>query len=154
MVVFIYGKKKKYEMESGDKKIKYSRSYTQISMPNLIINQSSLKKEINANRSIIIDARPEARFQGKIAEPRPNLKRGNIKSSTNIFFSFITNNLGYLKKHNDLIEIFKGFSKKKNIICYCGSGITACNIIFVLYILNFKKIKLYDGSWAEWGKIK
>lgn len=147
-------KKKKYELESGWRAIKYSRSYTQISMPNLIINQSSLKKEINANQSIIIDARPETRFKGKVEEPRPNLRKGNIKNSTNIFFGSIINGLGYLKTKNDLVEIFKGFSKKKNVICYCGSGITACNIIFVLYILNFKKIKLYDGSWAEWGKIK
>ena len=89
--------KKKYGLESGQKKIKYSKSYTQISMPNLIINQSSLKKEINTNKSIIIDARPEARFKGKVEEPRPNLKKGNIKNSINIFFGFITNNLGYLK---------------------------------------------------------
>ena len=147
-------KKKKYELESGCGASKYSRSYTQILMPNLIINQTSLKKEINANQSIIIDARPETRFKGKVAEPRPNLRKGNIKNSTNIFFGSIINGLGYLKTKNDLIKIFKGFSKKKNVICYCGSGITACNIIFVLYILNFTKIKLYDGSWAEWGKIK
>ena len=146
--------KKKCELESGRKKIKYSRCYTQISMTNLIINRPSLKKEINTNKSIIIDARPEVRFKGEVQEPRPNLKKGNIKNSINIFFGLITNNLGYLKTMNDLIKIFKRFSKKKNVICYCGSGITACNIIFVLYILNFTKIKLYDGSWAEWGKIK
>jgi len=151
---FYIWKKKKYELESGCRVIKYSRSYTQISMPNLIINQSSLKKEINANQSIIIDARPETRFKGKVEEPRPNLRKGNIKNSTNIFFGSIINGLGYLKTKNDLVEIFKEFSKKKNVICYCGSGITACNIIFVLYILNFTRIKLYDGSWAEWGKIK
>ena len=34
----------------------------------------------------------------------------------------------------------------------CGSGITACNIIFSLDILDYKNINLYDGSWAEWGK--
>ena len=47
--------KKKYGLESGDNKIKYSRSYTQISMPNLIINQSSLKKEINTIDQNILD---------------------------------------------------------------------------------------------------
>ena len=146
--------KKRYKLESGSEKINYSRCYTKISMPNLIINQWSLKKEVNIERSIIIDARPEARFKGKVEEPRPNLKKGNIRNSINIFYGLVTNSLGHLKKSNDLVEIVKSLSKKKNIICYCGSGITACNIVFVLYILNFKKIKLYDGSWAEWGKIK
>ena len=85
-------------------------------MPNLIINQSSLKKEINTNKCTIIDARPEARFKGQVEEPRPNLKKGNIKNSINIFFGLITNNLGYLKTKNDLIKIFKKLSKKKK--CY------------------------------------
>ena len=44
------------------------------------------------------------------------------------------------------------FDKKKNIICTCGSGITACNIILALDILGFKNYNLYDGSWAEWGR--
>jgi thiosulfate/3-mercaptopyruvate sulfurtransferase len=144
----------KYQLENSQKKSRYSRCYSQISMPNLIINKLSLKKEVNTNKSIIIDARPVARFKGEVEEPRPNLKKGNIKNSVNTFFGLITNNHGYLKKKDELIKIFDRFSKKKDIICYCGSGITACNIIFVLYILNFRKIKLYDGSWAEWGKIK
>ena len=66
----------------------------------------------------------------------------------------VKSSVNFKKKKDKLIKIFKKFSKKKDIICYCGSGITACNIIYVLYILNFRKIKLYDGSWAEWGKIK
>ena len=67
-------------------------------MPNLIINKLSLKKEINTNKSTIIDARPFARFKGEVEEPRPNLKKGNIKNSVNTFFGLITNNYGYLKK--------------------------------------------------------
>ena len=65
------------------------------------------------------------------------MKKGNIKNSTNIFLAY-NKQPRILKKKNDLIEILKDLVKK-NVICYCGSGITACNIIFVLYILNFKK---------------
>ena len=36
----------------------------------------------------------------------------------------------------------------------CGSGITACNIIFVLNILGYENVSLYDGSWTEWGLIE
>ena len=40
----------------------------------------------------------------------------------------------------------------KEIICTCGSGVTACNIIFGLNLLGIQNLKLYDGSWAQWGK--
>ena len=72
-------------------------------MPNLIINQWSLKKEVSIGKSIIIDARPEARFKGKVEEPRPNLKKGNIKNSINIFYGSVTNSLGHLNKNNYLV---------------------------------------------------
>ena len=67
-------------------------------MPNLIINQSSLKKEINTNKCIIIDARPEARFKGKVEEPRPNLKKGNIKNSIEYLFWLYNKQPRILKK--------------------------------------------------------
>ena len=45
-----------------------------------------------------------------------------------------------------------GIDIKKNIICSCGSGVTACILKFALELLNENKnIKIYDGSWSEWG---
>ena len=67
-------------------------------------------------------------------------------------FNKIYDLTGKLKGKTDLIKLFKNLSKNKEVICYCGSGVTACNLIFVLNLLNFTNIKLYDGSWAEWGK--
>ena len=125
---------------------------------NLIISQKEILEDLNhKNNFKIVDARPEKRFLGLKSEPRPNLKKGNIKNSINIPFDKITNKDGKLKNLEDLRNlIFNEKKLKKNniIICYCGSGITACNIIFVLNILGYKKVKLYDGSWAEWGKKK
>ncbi len=124
-----------------------------------IINKVELENHIvkNNKKFTLIDARPEDRFFGRKEEPRPNLKKGKINQSINIPFTNILTNGSYLKNLNELKDLM--FSRNKinksyDIICYCGSGITACNIIFVLTILGCKKIKLYDGSWAEWGKKK
>ena len=112
-----------------------------------------IKKNFNTK---IIDARTQSRFLGIEKEPRPNLKKGRVKTSINIPFRVITNNM-LIKNIYELKRlIFKKKKLKKTdfIVCYCGSGITACNIIFVLTLLGIKNVKLYDGSWAEWGKIK
>ncbi len=123
-----------------------------------IVNKEELekiifKKDFNTK---IIDARPHNRFLGIEREPRPNLRKGSVKTSINIPFRVITNNMLikniYELKH--LIFKQKKIKKTDIIVCYCGSGVTACNIIFVLTLLGVKNVKLYDGSWAEWGKIK
>lgn len=34
----------------------------------------------------------------------------------------------------------------------CGSGMTAAVVLLALILLGNKNVKLYDGSWAEWGQ--
>ena len=123
-----------------------------------IVNKTELEKIIVKNDCNIkvIDARPQNRFMGIEKEPRPNLKKGRIKNSINIPFEVITENM-LIKNFDELKHLIfnqKKIKKKNIIVCYCGSGVTACNIIFVLTLLGIKEVKLYDGSWAEWGKIK
>ena len=64
------------------------------------------------------------------------------------------NKSGKILSNNKLKEIlYKNKElRKKNIIVLCGSGVTACNIIFALHkIQHQRSIFLYDGSWSEWG---
>ncbi len=149
--------KKKFPTTKTIKKHKKSKFYCNNILTNTIINKKQLEKILeNKENYRIIDARPKKRFLGIVKEPRPNLKKGNIKNSFNIPFDLISEN-GNLKNLEKLEIIFKKKNNLKfrnNIICYCGSGITACNIIFTLNILGYKKVQLYDGSWAEWGKKK
>ncbi len=37
-----------------------------------------------------------------------------------------------------------------SIICYCGSGITACVNAFALSMLGRERVAVYDGSMSEW----
>jgi thiosulfate/3-mercaptopyruvate sulfurtransferase len=43
-------------------------------------------------------------------------------------------------------------SKDKNVICYCGGGISATIDLFLLYQLGYDNLTLYDGSMGEWAK--
>ena len=80
-------------------------------------------------------------------EKRPNLYSGNIPGSINIPYTSLSKNGKFLKKNN-LKKIFRksmNLDKKKNIVCTCGSGITACNIILALDILGFNNYNLYQA---------
>ena len=117
-----------------------------------IINKKKIYENLKKNNLVILDARSEKRFLGTESEPRPNLDSGCIPGSINIPYTKLSKNGKFLSK-NRLLKIFdKKIHIEKKIVCTCGSGITACNIIFALEILGLKNFTLYDGSWAEWGR--
>lgn len=33
----------------------------------------------------------------------------------------------------------------------CGSGVTACILALAADISGYKNVRVYDGSWSEWG---
>jgi thiosulfate/3-mercaptopyruvate sulfurtransferase len=45
----------------------------------------------------------------------------------------------------------QGFSRDKRVIAYCGGGISATVDLFMLYLLGYDKLTLYDGSMGEWA---
>ncbi len=46
----------------------------------------------------------------------------------------------------------QGVTKNKQVICYCGGGISATIDLFLLHQLGYINLTLYDGSMGEWAK--
>ena len=46
----------------------------------------------------------------------------------------------------------KGVTKDKQVICYCGGGISATIDLFHLHQLGYDNITLYDASMGEWAR--
>jgi thiosulfate/3-mercaptopyruvate sulfurtransferase len=42
-------------------------------------------------------------------------------------------------------------AKGRRLVCYDGSGIGAAKLAFVLTLMGFDDVTVYDGGWAEWG---
>ena len=119
----------------------------------LVINKSTVNKNITQNKFQLIDARGEQRFLGLQPEPRRELRSGNIKGSINLPFQKIINKNRTFKKKDELIKIFKSkdISFEKEMAFTCGSGVTACILGLANSIISGKKPIIYDGSWAEYG---
>jgi thiosulfate/3-mercaptopyruvate sulfurtransferase len=100
----------------------------------------------------LVDARPAARFNAQMDEPRPGLKRGHIPGALNVPWVDLVEN-GQLKTTDELSEIFErqGVSFERPIIASCGSGVTAAVVVLALTTLGVNGVSLYDGSWSEWG---
>lgn len=100
----------------------------------------------------LVDARPAARFNAEADEPRPGLRRGHIPGALNVPWPELVVE-GELKTTDELKAIFErqGVDLHKPIIASCGSGVTAAVVILALATLGVNDVKLYDGSWSEWG---
>ena len=102
----------------------------------------------------IIDARHEDRYNGKVDEPRKSLRVGHVEGAKCVFFKHLFNEQGEYLDKDKLEEVFKskGVDLNKNVIAYCGTGLTACIDLFAIALIGkADKCKLYDASWAEYG---
>jgi thiosulfate/3-mercaptopyruvate sulfurtransferase len=101
----------------------------------------------------VLDARGAARFTGEEADPRPNIAAGHIPGARNLPYSELFNADGTFKDKAGLAAAFAGagIDLAKPVVTSCGSGVTACVLLFGMHLLGKEDGKLYDGSWTEWG---
>jgi thiosulfate/3-mercaptopyruvate sulfurtransferase len=106
-----------------------------------------VKRAIASNSGIIIDSRSAAEYSGSHARAA---KRGHIPSAINIDWTKNISNSNF-KRHRSLERMYSNISKDRSIITYCQGGYRAANTFVVLRDLGFKHVKMYLGSWGEWG---
>lgn len=101
----------------------------------------------------IVDARPAMRFRGDDAEPRPGLPAGHIPGSRNLPQSELFDADGRWKRGEALRAAFveAGIDLSRPMVTTCGSGVTAAVLLFGAHLLGKDDVRLYDGSWSEWG---
>ncbi|HTV33095.1 MAG TPA: 3-mercaptopyruvate sulfurtransferase [Methylocella sp.] len=100
----------------------------------------------------IIDARSAVRFKGQAAEPRPGLRSGHIPGSFNVPWSEVVAD-GQLRSPEEVKARLAtaGINLSQPIITTCGSGVTAAILLLALASIGKTDVRLYDGSWTEWG---
>jgi thiosulfate/3-mercaptopyruvate sulfurtransferase len=101
---------------------------------------------------LILDARAPERYRGDV-EPI-DAQAGHIPGAKNFPFStVIDSETGKFLSDEALRERFRslGADQAKEIVCYCGSGVTACTDLLALKIAGWDG-KLYEGSWSDWSR--
>ncbi len=132
-------------------------NYLASEITNLVKNKNQIEENIKKKKFTIIDARSRDRFNGDVPEPRKNVRRGSIENSLCLPFTELLNEDKTFKDLNTISSIFNkiiGNVNEKEIVFSCGSGVTASVLALAYSLINNKyKPTIYDGSWAEYGKI-
>lgn len=139
-------KGEKYPVEVKSNQLMNARF---IGKPNskVIADANQVKKSIDNKIVKIVDARSKEEFSG--SEIRA-ARRGHIPSAINIDWAGNIEN-GVFKSKEKLSKIYSKIPKDAQVITYCQGGYRAANAFLVLKMLGYKYVKMYLGSWGEWG---
>ena len=122
--------------------------------PELVKDLEFMKSNHEQNNPVqVLDARPNGRFRGVEPEPRPDIPSGHMPRSISIpFFTNIDMDKKVLRSPAEIKENFKkaNVDLDKSILLSCGSGITACDLAFMLFVATGNKYPVFDDSWFGW----
>lgn len=101
----------------------------------------------NLDKAKIIDARTKEEYEGKVIRAA---RKGRIPNAVSIDWAHNINEDGTMKSLEELAKLYP-FSKEDEVITYCQGAYRAANSFVALKLLGFKNVKVYLGSWGEWG---
>jgi len=113
----------------------------------ILADAEEVRRSISKKNLVIMDARSTEEYNG--SEVRA-ARRGHIPSAVNIDWTQNVQNSTF-KSKAELSKIYSKIPKNAHVITYCQGGYRAANTYLVLKMLGYKKVKMYLGSWGEWG---
>jgi thiosulfate/3-mercaptopyruvate sulfurtransferase len=143
---FLRWQKEGYPVETKTNHFSPSRF---VGKPNrsLLATFNEVKTTVRKKNSAIVDARTKQEFKGIHVRAA---RAGHIPSAINIDWE---KNIeaGSFKTKEKLSKLYSKIPKDSKIVTYCQGGYRAANTFVALKILGYKNVKMYLGSWGEWG---
>jgi thiosulfate/3-mercaptopyruvate sulfurtransferase len=113
----------------------------------ILADFKQVKSAVHNNMKVIIDARSKSEYNGSTVR---GARAGHIPTAINIDWnSNIEKDI--FKQRIKMGQIYSQIPKHIEVITYCQGGYRAANTFVVLKMLGYENVKMYLGSWGEWG---
>ncbi|TCP57614.1 thiosulfate/3-mercaptopyruvate sulfurtransferase [Tumebacillus sp. BK434] len=118
------------------------------SQTDFLVHMNEVRTKLGDPGTVLIDSREAVRYQG-LQEPIDPVA-GHIPGAVNHFWKDSLQEDGTWKTADEQRERFADIDPDKEVIVYCGSGVTATPNILALQEAGHRKVRLYLGSWSDW----
>lgn len=142
---------------AGDRPLSYAQvppvptTFTPRAQPRLRLTTPDVRALLGSSGATILDARTPSEHRGLEGDTR---RLGRIPGSHNVPASATTRpGDGRFRDAAEIRGLLRGadVGRDRRIVCYDATGIGAAKLAFVLTLLGYDDVAVYDGGWAEWG---
>ena len=125
------------------------------------IHRDRVLAALERNSALLLDARSPEEYSGqRVGGPEgPDvgaLRYGRIPGAKHLYFEDLLDGNQAFRPAAELQQLVgaRGTNPERDIIAYCRMSHRATVLYFALTeLLGYKKVKIYDGSWTEWGNL-
>jgi thiosulfate/3-mercaptopyruvate sulfurtransferase len=108
-------------------------------------------EELAAGDLLLLDARAAERFRGEVEPIDP--VAGHIPGAVNVPFTEIAPRGRFPGPEEVRARLeAAGAGADRELVAYCGSGVTACTLVLAAEVAGLPAARLYPGSWSEWSR--
>jgi thiosulfate/3-mercaptopyruvate sulfurtransferase len=136
-------------LERGDVVVQPAR-FTPRTRPELRATKDEILAVLGERAPIILDVRRTSEYAGEEVRAK---RGGHIPGAVNLEWKAALDESLRLKPPEDVRALYaaRGVTVGTPVITQCQAGVRAAHSAWVLTLLGHERVKVYDGSWEEWG---
>ena len=99
---------------------------------------------------VILDTRSDGEYTGTVARAK---RGGAIPGAVHIEWTRNLGTDGKFKPADELTKMYvdAGVTPDREVLTYCQGGYRAAHSYLALRLLGYPRVRMYVGSWKEWG---